>query len=91
MIDEKRKGGMVLALSPPTQKDKLGAIRFLRKFSRPTGRRTDRKLSRGALGGYYCTLARQAKAMRIGRQALHEIHSALSGPSPDCQRMGRSG
>jgi hypothetical protein len=41
---------------------------------------------------YYCNLARQAKrAEPIGRQALQEIHSALSGPSPERQRIGRSG
>jgi hypothetical protein len=53
-----------------------------------------RKESSGALGLmlYYCILARQViRAVPIGRQALQEIHSALSGPSPERQRMGRSG
>jgi len=43
------------------------------------------------LGSYDCILARQAKAVRVGKQALQEMHSALSGPSPDRQRVGRFG
>jgi|GEM_PF-2029661 hypothetical protein len=53
-----------------------------------------RKESLGALCLmlYYYILARQVKlAVPIGRQALQEIHSALFGPSPERQRMGRSG
>jgi hypothetical protein len=53
-----------------------------------------RKESLGALCLmlYYYILARQVKrAVPIGRQALQEIHSALSGSSPERQRMGRSG
>jgi len=53
-----------------------------------------RKESLGALCLmlYYWILARQVKrAVPISRQALQEIHSALSGSSPERQRMGRSG
>ena len=53
-----------------------------------------RKESLGALRLmlYYWILARQVKrAVPISRQALQEIHSALSGSSPERQRMGRSG
>jgi hypothetical protein len=53
-----------------------------------------RKESLGALCLmlYYYILAQQVKlAVPIGRQALQEIHSALSGPSLERQRMGRSG
>jgi hypothetical protein len=40
----------------------------------------------------YCLLARQAKgAVPNGRQALQEMHSDLSGPAPERQKLGRSG
>ena len=53
-----------------------------------------RKESLGALCLmlYYCILARQViRAVPIGRQRLKEIHPALSDPSPERKRMGRSG
>lgn len=80
----------------------LGGTRFLLIFIdfeilylKGNGLKLDyRKESLGALCLilYYYILARQVKlAVPIGRQALQEIHSASSGPSPERQRMGRFG
>ena len=85
----KEEKAAALALSRQLREINLARFDF-RESSPPISSATGRKLSEGALGGYYWILARQAKTP-IGRQALQELHPALSGPSPDRQRMGRSG
>ncbi|MGZ3591203.1 MAG: hypothetical protein ACXU99_11160, partial [Thermodesulfobacteriota bacterium] len=54
--------------------------------------KTTRRKSPNCFGHTYGFFTLQAiRVLLTGRQALQEIHSALSGPSPERQRLGRSG